>query len=252
MRILDIMQRDVVTVGSGETLADAARMLRKHEISAVVVIEEGAPVGILTERDFVKAVVDGDNPEAVLVGSRMSSNLVTVESRANVTAAAELMAQHTIRHLPVVDNGRLVGVVSIRDPVMRHPALRVLEEQRRRSVQARIADAITSFAGSMPFVYLHAVWFGAWILFGVEAYPFGLLTMIVSLEAIFLSTFVMISQNRADAKRQALADHQWEIVQYEEKQNEELLRLSQQILELTGVIHQLAVNTRPPTSDNRT
>jgi CBS domain-containing protein len=226
MRVLDIMQRDVVTIAPDDTLADAARMLRKHDISAVVVIEGGAPIGILTERDFVHAVVDEEDPEALTVRSRMSSELVTVESRANVTAASELMAQHSIRHLPVVDHGRLVGMVSIRDPVMRHPALRVLDEQRRASVQARAADAITSFAGSMPFVYLHALWFAAWILLAVEAYPFGLLTMIVSLEAIFLSTFVMISQNRADAKRQALADHQWEIVQYEEKQNDELLRLS--------------------------
>ena len=54
----------------------------------------------------------------------------------------------------------------------------------------------------MTFVYIHIIWFAAWIGFGVEDYPYGLLTMIVSLEAIFLSTFVMISQNRADAKRQ--------------------------------------------------
>ena len=53
----------------------------------------------------------------------------------------------------------------------------------------------------MTFVYIHVIWFSCWIGFGVESYPFGLLTMIVSLEAIFLSTFVMISQNRADAKR---------------------------------------------------
>ena len=59
----------------------------------------------------------------------------------------------------------------------------------------------------MLFVYLHIIWFAAWILLGVEHYPYGLLTMIVSLEAIFLSTFVMISQNRADEKRQVLADH---------------------------------------------
>jgi uncharacterized membrane protein len=72
---------------------------------------------------------------------------------------------------------------------------------------------------------------------GVEHYPFGLLTMIVSLEAIFLSTFVMISQNRADEKRQVLADHQWQMVQDEEHQNEDLLRLSNQILELTRAIH---------------
>jgi uncharacterized membrane protein len=70
----------------------------------------------------------------------------------------------------------------------------------------------------MRFVYLHVIWFAAWIGFGVEPYPFGLLTMILSLEAIFLSTFVMISQNRADEKRQVLADHQWQMVQEEDQQ----------------------------------
>ena len=89
----------------------------------------------------------------------------------------------------------------------------------------------------MAFVYLHVVWFGAWIGFGVEKYPFGLLTMIVSLEAIFLSTFVMISQNRADAKRQVLADEQWKTVQEEDQQNQQLLDLSKQILDLTKEVH---------------
>jgi uncharacterized membrane protein len=79
-------------------------------------------------------------------------------------------------------------------------------EERAASEQNRIADAITRFSGSMAFVYLHVIWFGCWIGFGVEHYPFGLLTMIVSLEAIFLSTFVMISQNRADGKRQVIAN----------------------------------------------
>ena len=95
----------------------------------------------------------------------------------------------------------------------------------------------------MSFVYIHIVWFGCWIAFGVEEYPYGLLTMIVSLEAIFLSTFVMISQNRADAKRQAIADQQWQTVQKEDRQNEELLALSHRILELTTAIH--AVTTPP-------
>jgi uncharacterized membrane protein len=98
---------------------------------------------------------------------------------------------------------------------------------------------ITAFAGSMAFVYLHVLWFAVWIILRVEAYPFGLLTMIVSLEAIFLSTFVMISQNRADAKRQLIADQQWATVQAEEKQNEDLLTISTQILELTQAIHTL-------------
>jgi uncharacterized membrane protein len=115
----------------------------------------------------------------------------------------------------------------------------LLEHQRRRaeSIQNRIADAITNFAGSMTFVYIHVVWFAAWIGFGIEHYPFGLLTMIVSLEAIFLSTFVMISQNRADERRQALADHEWKFVQIEKQQNESLLTISNQILELTRAIH---------------
>jgi uncharacterized membrane protein len=120
-----------------------------------------------------------------------------------------------------------------------NPALLKHAEQRRKSLENRVADQITRFAGSMTFVYLHLIWFAAWIGLGVERYPYGLLTMIVSLEAIFLSTFVMISQNRADEKRQVLADHQWQTVQEEDQQNEELLGLSNQILDLTKAIHQI-------------
>jgi uncharacterized membrane protein len=109
--------------------------------------------------------------------------------------------------------------------------------QRAESLNNRVADLITAFAGSMLFVYIHLLWFGCWIGFSVEGYPYGLLTMIVSLEAIFLSTFVMISQNRADAKRQVLADQQWQTVKEEDTQNRELLDLSNQILELTKAIH---------------
>jgi len=92
----------------------------------------------------------------------------------------------------------------------------------------------------MLFVYIHVIWFAVWIVAGVEHYPYGLLTMIVSLEAIFLSTFVMISQNRADEKRQVLADHEWKMIQVEEQQNERLLVLSQQILDLTETINVMA------------
>jgi uncharacterized membrane protein len=120
-----------------------------------------------------------------------------------------------------------------------HPALQQHLEQRRGSLQNRIADVITQFAGSMTFVYVHVVWFALWIGFRVEKYPFGLLTMIVSLEAIFLSTFVMISQNRADERRQILAANEWAIVQEEKSQNEQLLGLSNQILELTRAIHDM-------------
>jgi len=133
-------------------------------------------------------------------------------------------------------------------PVALHPTLELHRRIRAESLQNRMADRITGFAGSMPFVYLHAVWFALWIGFGVEDYPFGLLTMIVSLEAIFLATFVMISQNRADEKRNMLADHQWQIVQEEEAQNEQLIELSKQILDLTKAIHRMTsgIATDPP------
>src|SRR5436309_12658121 len=113
----------------------------------------------------------------------------------------------------------------VRPPV--HPALQRHYDKRKANLQDRVADAITAFAGSMMFVYLHIVAFAVWMLF-VEKSPWPTLTLIVSLEAIFLSTFVMISQNRADEKRRVLADHQWEFVRTEEQQNEELLSLSKQ------------------------
>jgi uncharacterized membrane protein len=122
-------------------------------------------------------------------------------------------------------------------PIQANPALVEHAERRAESIQNRTADRITAFAGSMRFVYLHILWFGLWIGLGAESYPYGLLTMIVSLEAIFLSTFVMISQNRADAKRQVVANLEWKTVREEDKQNRELLELSNQILELTKVIH---------------
>jgi uncharacterized membrane protein len=118
-----------------------------------------------------------------------------------------------------------------------NPVLVEHAKLRAENVQNRIADRITAFAGSMRFVYLHVLWFGLWIGLGAEKYPYGLLTMIVSLEAIFLSTFVMISQNRADSKRQVIADQQWQTVKEEDQQNQELLDISSQILDLTKAIH---------------
>src|SRR6185437_5047130 len=93
------------------------------------------------------------------------------------------------------------GLVPPKLPLPLNPELARHAEARAANLQNRISDAITRFAGSMAFVYFHIIWFAVWIICGIEGYPYGLLTMIVSLEAIFLSTFVMISQNRADFKR---------------------------------------------------
>ncbi|HEX9336896.1 MAG TPA: DUF1003 domain-containing protein [Pseudonocardiaceae bacterium] len=104
-----------------------------------------------------------------------------------------------------------------------HPAVVAHTANRAANIQLRIADTITRFAGSMWFVYLHAVGFAAWMLF-VESSPWPTLTLIVSLEAIFLSTFVMIGQNRASEFQQIKADHDFVEQELELKTNTELTR----------------------------
>jgi uncharacterized membrane protein len=112
-------------------------------------------------------------------------------------------------------------------PHLHHPAMLAVERKRAQDRQLRVADGITAFAGSMMFVYIHAVIFGVWCgtgLFGLDRFPFNFLTMTVSLEAIFLSTFVMIGQNRQAQFSQHKADHDFVEQEQELKVNTELTR----------------------------
>jgi uncharacterized membrane protein len=135
--------------------------------------------------------------------------------------------------------------------IMRKNIAAVIKAQRQvteaRSTQGRIADAITTFSGSMAFVYMHAIWFGLWIMLNIgllhiprisefDPFPFGLLTLIVSLEAIFLSTFVLISQNRLAqaSERRAELDLQVNLLA-EQKATKVLDMLDQMARELDGM-----------------
>jgi len=111
------------------------------------------------------------------------------------------------------------------------------DAQRAADFQLRFADKITAFAGSMNFVSLHVIGFTAWMLF-VESSPWPTLTLIVSLEAIFLSTFVMIGQNRQAAFQQAKADHDFEAAEQELDSNTDITRT---IHQLTTDIHEQLV-----------
>ena len=122
-----------------------------------------------------------------------------------------------------------------------HPAYLRVAEHRAGQVQLRVADAITKFAGSMAFVYLHIVVFAVWML-TVESSPWPTLTLVVSLEAIFLSTFVMIGQNRQAAYQQAKADHDFIEQELELKTNTEITRA---IHELTTELHRRLVSDGP-------
>ena len=121
-----------------------------------------------------------------------------------------------------------------------HPVVVRLNTQRYNDLQLRVADRITAFAGSMKFVYMHAIVFIVWMVF-VEQSPWPTLTLAVSLEAIFLSTFVMIGQNRQGTFQQAKADHDFIEEDQELKVNTELTRA---IHDLTLEMHTRLVGER--------
>src|SRR6201990_400643 len=127
-----------------------------------------------------------------------------------------------------------------------NPVVLAEQAQRASDIQLRIADWITGFAGSMNFVYLHVVLFTVWMLF-IESKPWPTLTLIVSLEAIFLSTFVMIGQNRQAAFQQAKADHDFGAQELELKTKPELTR---QIHVLTTELHKRLMGPASPDRDS--
>jgi uncharacterized membrane protein len=139
-----------------------------------------------------------------------------------------------VRRIPQLIPRRLLSGKSAHNPVVLDEA-----ERRSRDFQLRLADRITTFAGSMNFVWLHAALFAVWMLF-LEKSPWPMLTLVVSLEAIFLSTFVMIGQNRQSAFQQAKADHDFETQELELKTNTELTR---QIHVLTTELHRRLIET---------
>ena len=123
-------------------------------------------------------------------------------------------------------------------PSPRHPALLAAQTARARNAQLRLADRITRYAGSMAFVSAHVAVFAAWML-AIERRPWPTLTLAVSLEAIFLSTFVMIGQNRQAAFQQAKADHDFEQEEMELKTNTQLTR------QIHDLVIELDKRTRP-------
>ncbi|HEX6327022.1 MAG TPA: CBS domain-containing protein [Jiangellaceae bacterium] len=115
MRVEEIMTQAAVTDATNVPLASVAELMWKQQTGSVVIREGQRIVGIVTERDVLRTVAAGKDAASVLVGDVMTTDIITTSPDTSVRDAARTMAQHWIRHLPVVENGQLVGIISQRD-----------------------------------------------------------------------------------------------------------------------------------------
>lgn len=111
----DIMQNEVSTIESSASLIDAAKKMSEHEIGCVIVTERGSPVGIVTERDFVRLVALGSKPVSTLVKEVMSSPLISIDPDATIWELAEELKLKKIQKMPVMHGKELVGIVTTTD-----------------------------------------------------------------------------------------------------------------------------------------
>jgi CBS domain-containing protein len=128
-RLRDVMTPSPATVRISDPVVVAARLMRDEDVGSVPVIDEGAVAGILTDRDIViKVVAEAMDPQTASVGQFMSTDLVTGRPDMSLREAAEMMGRKQIRRLPVVDQGRLVGMVSLGDLALEHEDDEQVEE----------------------------------------------------------------------------------------------------------------------------
>src|SRR3954451_19387607 len=114
--VKDAMTSDVKTTTPSQSLTDAAKLMKQEDVGSVPVVDGTRLVGVLTDRDIViRGIADGSNPNAIKVGDIASRDVVTVRPDDDLDEALRLMAQHQVRRLPVVEDGRLVGVVAQAD-----------------------------------------------------------------------------------------------------------------------------------------
>ncbi len=123
--VAEVMTRDVLTASASELLAKASGRMIERKVGSVIVIDEDRPVGILTERDLVRATAAGADLSSALVGEWMTAAADTVTPDDEVKNAFDSLSKHGYRHFPVVDDGRLVGVVSMRDMLELAQVLRI-------------------------------------------------------------------------------------------------------------------------------
>lgn len=119
--VRDLMSHAIVRCDPRHSLVEAAAEMRSHRISALAVLDDGAIIGIITERDLLRAIADGRDPGATHVSQYMTQSPRTIEAAEPGTKAAAIMIKHRVRHLPVTEQGRLIGFLSARDLLAMKP-----------------------------------------------------------------------------------------------------------------------------------
>ena len=158
--VAEIMTATPVTIPSEATAADAAKLMREKEIGSLVVLEFGKPTGIVTERDIVTKIAAVDEkPSRVSVKAIMMSPLVAVHPHEEVAEAAKLMAQRKIRRLPVIQEGKLIGIVTENDIIRIWPELiEVTREYARAGFEERFAQGIEGHCEACGVYSTNLMW----------------------------------------------------------------------------------------------
>ena len=148
LKVKDVMVEDVITIGAEVPVREAVKRMNRHEIGCLVVVKDRKPIGIVTERDMLKRVLlTNRDSRAVEVSEIMSKPLVVMEPKMNIGDAVKLMFEHKIKKLPVVQRGRLVGLVTLTDIINSPEMTKWLEKLPLEKTPRRMRKIIDVYFG---------------------------------------------------------------------------------------------------------
>ncbi len=148
--VRDAMETKVLTADRNTSVAKAAKFMAERGVGSIIIVDNKNPVGILTERDLLMKVVSADlRPSKIRVGKIMSTPIISISPDADIMEAARLMAKSKIRRLPVVENGKIVGVVTARDITVISPELAEIVEHPEHPTRERIDQSVCEVCGEV-------------------------------------------------------------------------------------------------------
>jgi len=123
MLVKDVMKREVIAINPDISIREASKVMSQHNIGSLLVLDDEKLVGILTERDVLNLVARGENLDEVKVKDVMSRDVITIESDKKIEDAVDLMLKHKIKKLPVMESGKIVGIITTSDIIVAEPKL---------------------------------------------------------------------------------------------------------------------------------